>query len=186
MEEWRDIKGYEGIYQVSNLGRVRSFIKIKSGKILSLTPDKNGYLTCYLYKNSKRKCEKVHRLVAQEFIPNPNNYPQVNHKDETKTNNNSDNLEWCTHEYNHNYGTGNKRRAENNKGKHTGEKSYLYGKKGGKHPTSRKIKCINTGEIFESISEASNKYKINVSNITGCCKGRLKTAGKMRWEYMEE
>ena len=186
MEEWRNIEGYEGKYQVSNLGRVRSFIKTKSGKILSLTPDKNGYLACHLYKNGKRKCEKVHRLVAQEFIPNPNNLPQVNHKDEVKTNNNSDNLEWCTNEYNHNYGTINKRISRSNKGKHTGEKSYLYGKKGKEHPTSKKIRCITTGEKFESISEASNKYKINVSSITGCCKGRLKTAGKMRWEYMEE
>ena len=88
-EEYRDIKGYEGLYQVSNLGRVKSLgnNKSKKEKILSGYPSTGGYLQVILCKNNKKKPFSIHRLVAQAFIPNVNNYPQVNHKDEDKTNN---------------------------------------------------------------------------------------------------
>ena len=114
-EEWRPIGGYEGLYEVSNLGRVRSvdrYVKskgesywLRKGKMLSPAKDKNGYLKVNLYCNGKCKTINVHRLVAQEFIPNPDNLPQINHKDEDKTNNRVDNLEWCDAKYNINYGT---------------------------------------------------------------------------------
>lgn len=103
---WKDIPGYEGKYQVSNTGRVRSLNYGRTGKIKVLkqgTKD-NGYKVVVIYKNGKRKKYLVHRLVAQAFIPNPNNYPIINHKDENKTNNAVWNLEWCTYEYNVNYG----------------------------------------------------------------------------------
>lgn len=122
-EEWRDIKGYEGLYQVSNMGRVKS-LERKSGFYLT----KKGKLSCYsvkekicrqhivmtylmvhLSKDNIKEQLKVHRLVAENFIDNINNYPQVNHKDENKLNNNTNNLEWCTSKYNNNYGTRNKR-----------------------------------------------------------------------------
>ena len=97
-EEWRDIKGYEEKYQVSNLGRVKS-LKDRYGnyreKILKYSKNNRGYLTVSLCKNSKVKLFTVHRLVAQAFIENSNNYPEVNHKDENKENNRVDNLEWC-------------------------------------------------------------------------------------------
>ena len=99
-EEWREIKGYEGLYWVSNYGRVRSKKKI-------LSPNRNcrfNYLSVCLYRHYKYKRIVIHRLVAQAFIPNPNNYPQVNHKDFNRQNNNVDNLEWCTCYYNLNYG----------------------------------------------------------------------------------
>lgn len=105
MEEeiWKDIPGYEGLYQASTLGRIRSFC-YKQAKILKpwLDPD-------YLIVQLKGKNYKVHRLIALTFIPNPNNYPQINHKDEDRTNNRVNNLEWCTNEYNANYGTRNER-----------------------------------------------------------------------------
>ena len=107
-EEWRDIEGYEGLYQVSNLGRVKSLnCRGHKGCIGILTPrfDGKGYEMVALYKEGKARNTKVHRLVAQAFIPNPNNYPQVNHKDEDKTNNCVDNLEWCDTQYNNTYGT---------------------------------------------------------------------------------
>lgn len=100
MEIWRDIEGYEGLYQVSNEGRIKS---IKKRKILSLFANHKGYLQTYLYKNGEKKGFLVHRLVAEAFIPNPMNLPQVNHKDENKTNNSVENLEWCTNDYNINY-----------------------------------------------------------------------------------
>lgn len=111
MEEiWKDIVGYEGSYQVSNLGRVRSLdrkdakgSKIK-GKLLIIYQNRCGYMQAALYKNAKPKLIYVHRLVATAFIPNLNNYRVINHKDEDKTNNRVDNLEWCDYKYNNNYG----------------------------------------------------------------------------------
>ena len=114
-EIWKDIKDYEGYYQVSNLGRIKSLSRIqingrnnrtfiRKEKLLVLKPNVYGYFRISLCKNSKIKTFQVHRLVAEAFIPNPNNLPCVNHKDENKGNNRVDNLEWCTHRYNNNYG----------------------------------------------------------------------------------
>ena len=171
MEVWKDIKGYEGIYQISSCGRVRS-LHYKKNKILKLTQDKYGYYQINLCKNNKVKNLKVHRLVAEAFIDNPNNYPEVNHKDENKTNNKIDNLEWCTHYYNNNYGTRNNRVTEKQK---------------------KKVICITTGEIFNSIKEASIKYNVAASSITNNCKGKLKSAGKhtitgekLIWEFIKD
>ena len=165
-EEWRDIKGYEGLYQVSNLGRVRSLNYNKTRQIKELSYAKRrGYLGVTLYKNGKPKTFTVHRLVARMFIPNPNNYPQVNHKDENKSNNDVKNLEWCTNEYNHNYGTRNERVGKS---------------------LSKKVICITTGEIFNSMREACRKYNISSGSMTECCQGKRKTAGGYKWEYFKE
>ena len=120
MEEiWKDVEGYEGIYEVSNLGRVRSldhkarhvsrmgreFEVTYKGRIRKLWANENGYLFATFKDNGKLKTYRVHRLVAEVFIPNPDNLPFINHKDENPSNNRVDNLEWCTHEYNVRYGT---------------------------------------------------------------------------------
>ena len=167
-EEWRDIEGYEGLYQVSNLGRVKSLnYRGCKGNTSILKPrlTKKGYETINLCKDGKVKNVKIHRLVARTFIPNPNNYSQVNHKDENKTNNNVKNLEWCTNKYNLNYGTRNKRAAKT---------------------MGKKIVCVATGEIFNGIREASRKYNIDRSDISKCCQGKRKTAGGYKWEYFKE
>lgn len=167
MEEWRDIKGYEGDYQVSSYGRIKS-LKWGKEKILKLRKDKKGYTVVTLSKNSKTILKKVHRLVAETFMPNPNNYPQVNHKDENKSNNNINNLEWCTNEYNRNYGTRNDRAT----------KGIIKAK-------GKKIRCITTGEIFNTIAEGARKYNLHRSNLTICCQGKTKKCGEMEWEYYE-
>lgn len=106
-EVWKDIEGYEGKYQVSNLGRVRgldrknSMGKTVKGRILKPRKTHAGYLRAHLCRDDRY----IHRLVAEAFIPNPNNLPQINHKDEDKANNSVDNLEWCTCEYNLSYGS---------------------------------------------------------------------------------
>ena len=110
MEEvWKDVVGYEDKYQISNLGRIRS-LKDTHGnykeRLLNPTPNLRGYLGQCVSKDGIKKRITIHRLVAQTFIPNPNNYPEVNHKDEDKNNNSVSNLEWCTRLYNINYGTG--------------------------------------------------------------------------------
>ena len=179
MEEWRDIKGYEGLYQVSSWGRVKSFNYKNTGKegIFTMKPDNRGYLIVTLYKNEKRKHYSMHKLVAEAFIPNPNNLPYINHKDEDKTNNYVENLEWCTPEYNNTYGTKIKRQSN----------SMI----GNKNPRATKVKCITTNEIFNTIKEASEKYNINHSNIGQCCENKRKSAGKhpitgekLVWEYV--
>ena len=125
IELWKDIKDYEGFYQVSNLGRVKSlsrsiydsrgYMIYRKGKIKKPSVDKNGYPQIGLCKNGTVITRKIHRLVAETFIPNPENKPEINHKDEDKLNNCVDNLEWVTEKENVNYGYGAKRRAESNR-----------------------------------------------------------------------
>ena len=109
-EIWKDIKDYEGLYQVSNYGRVRSLDRYdnvgrsRKGSIMTVTDNGKGYRAISLSKNGARKTYKVHRLVAEAFIPNNDNLPQINHKDENRYNNHVDNLEWCSSKYNNNYG----------------------------------------------------------------------------------
>lgn len=131
-EIWKDVPNYEGLYQVSNYGRLKSLeksVKFYSGyakkkcerkypeRIICKNHIANGYLQLELYKNGKAKKIKMHRLVAETFIPNPNNYPCVNHKDENKLNNCVDNLEWCTYSYNNSYNNCHIRRGKTQKGK---------------------------------------------------------------------
>lgn len=122
-EIWKDIPGYEGIYEVSNKGRIRSIDRIvvtkagwtqtKYGQVIKFgQPINSGYIKVDLHKNGKAKPFLVHRIVAEVFLENPNGCETVNHKDENKLNNSADNLEWCTQMYNNNYGTCKERGAE--------------------------------------------------------------------------
>lgn len=111
-EIWRNIEGFDGKYQVSNQGRIRSMWRnnqykthIGTPTILKLITHRQGYLYVLLSKDGKQTKHYIHRLVAEAFLPNPNNLPQINHKDENKSNNIVDNLEWCDGKYNSNYGT---------------------------------------------------------------------------------
>ena len=173
MEEWRDIKGYEGLYQVSNSGKVKS-LKDNYGrpriKILKLKKRKDGYIQITLHKNGERKTFRVHQLVAKAFIPNPDNLPEVNHKDKIRTNNRVDNLEWCTRKYNNNYGARTEKFIESR---------------------GTKVICVNTGKIYRSTREASRDTGVDNSFICKCCKGKYKSAGKhpetgepLVWKYI--
>ena len=209
-EEWRDIEGYEGLYQVSNLGRVKSlnYNHTKSEKILKGIPDKDGYLRVALFKNG-RKDYMVHQLVAKMFIPNPNDLPVINHKDENKQNNTTENLEWCTIAYNNSYGNRPEKVSEANKIAMKGKKTHLGIKhtdetknkisiknKGklanSKNPKAKKVICLTTNEIFNCIKLAAEAYNITPQCIAKCCKGEWKTAGKLedgtklKWEYLKE
>lgn len=151
IELWKWIAGYEGLYMVSTHGRVKSMDRyiqhphsgrtFMKGRILSPTTNNKGYKQIKLHKNGKYKSYLVHRLVAQAFIPNPNNYPIINHKDENPNNNHYTNLEYCTYRYNINYGNCRKKMSEAAKGKKyseetkrkmseakKGENAYWYGK----------------------------------------------------------
>lgn len=128
MEIWRDIKGYEGRYQVSSKGKIKRVKHATKNKIfperLKKTGiDKDGYITVMLYNGRNKKLCKVHRLVGEAFIENPHNKPMINHIDENRSNNNVENLEWCDCIYNNNYGTRNKRLSESKRKAHV---CYCY------------------------------------------------------------
>ena len=185
-EKFRDIKGYEGYYQVSNYGRIKRLAKkepLKSAnqytnfcsyrtikeRILTNLYCK-GYCRVTLSKKNKKKIYQNHRLVAETFIPNPNNYDEVNHKrEEEKDNNLVTNLEWCTPKQNCNYGNRNKKISMKVK---------------------KRIIQLNSDfkilKVWNSVSEASGYYKVTVSNITQCLKGRNKTACGYIWRYYNE
>lgn len=183
-EEWRDIKGFEGKYMVSNLGIVKSLNYNNTGKegILEGVDNGHGYLQVGLYKDGNREQPLVHVLVATAFLENPDNLPEVNHKNEDKTNNCVENLEWVSHEYNVNYGTRNKKISEKLKGKKHSEE---HNKK-----LSKPVFSVNkeSGLImwWESIREAERCTGINKSNITRCCKGKAKSAGNHIWFYADD
>lgn len=163
-EVWKDIEGYEGYYQVSNLGKVRN---IKFQRELKACFDSYGYLIVVLSKYGKHRTRTVHRLVAETFIPNTSKLPSVNHKDENKQNNNVDNLEWCDTKYNCNYGTRNKQIS-----KRVSKKVMQLSIDG------KKIKKWN------SITEAGNHLGCHISQISACCHGRIKTAYGYRWKFV--
>ena len=186
-EIWKDIKGYEGEYQVSNFGRVRSIDKyvncglihsnkaLKKGKILKLS-ERNGYLGVGLCNGKSQKSKLVHKLVAEAFIENPNNYNCVNHKDENKQNNCVNNLEWCSILYNNTYGNRLKKIS----------KSLINNPK-----ISKKVNQYDLNGRFikqwESIMEVERQLDINNSNISSCCSNKkaYKSAGGYIWKYAE-
>lgn len=173
MEEWRNVIGFEGLYLVSNFGRVQKINKTKENTIKVLQIDKHGYVRVQLWKNGKSKLKLLHRLVVEAFVSNENNLPYINHKDEDKTNNRGDNLEWCTGGYNNRFGTRGKRIAKNNIGKH------------GKQVIG--ISKDNTSVVkFNSIEEASIFIGRTKQAICENCKGRTKYCNGYKWFYYKE
>ena len=168
-EVWKDISGYEGLYQVSNYGRILSLkFNHKENNARVLKPIYvRGYLCVNLYKNKIIKMAKIHRLVAEAFIPNPKKLPEINHKSENKTENYVGNLEWCDSKYNNNYGTKVKRAIET--------KNVLYGKteeekKLRKRETANKWRANNSERLKSYMKEyrkkESYKKKVQEYNAT--------------------
>lgn len=173
-EVWKDIENYEGLYQVSNLGRVRSLDRKDAqghrlkGKVLSSGLNSRGYLIVILYRDGGTKNKTVHRLVASAFIPNPDNLPQINHRDEDKTNNAVSNLEWCSALYNMRYGTHSERVAK---------------------ALERPIYVIadsNHRYYFDSIKKASELIGLKRSTVSECVRGKLKHHHGFSFEQASE
>jgi hypothetical protein len=166
-EIWYPIEGYEGLYEVSNFGRIKSLgnNKTRKMKILKTVEGRDGYLLVNLSKNGKVKSFQVHRLVAEAFIPNWFDNQEVNHIDEDKKNNHIDNLEWCEHKYNCNYGTRIKRISEKL------FKSILQYTKSG-------VFVREWASIIEADRNGFNK-----GNVTSCCRGERKTHKGYIWKY---
>jgi hypothetical protein len=177
-ELWKDIPEYEGYYRVSNFGNVKSLDRMShdgkrlKGIILSFGKTKAGYRQICLCKNGKTKWMMIHRIVAAVFIPNTNNYPEVNHIDENKGNNHVSNLEWCTRDYNNRYSN-----------------VYKKGLVASIRKTGKRVVQFKNGEFiqeFSSMREAERLTGIQHESISACCRGKLKEAGRYKWAFNVE
>ena len=163
-EMWKAVPGYEGLYDVSHLGRVYS---LKRQKMLKPHKTGNGYLQVMLSKDNRRTYPLVHRLVAEVFIPNPESKPQVNHRNGDKSDNRAENLEWCT-------------MSENLLHRHN-----VLGQPGGR---SCPVVCVNTGQSFPSAKAAAKAYGVPRQSVVRICRKQQKTTrkNKLYFEFMEE
>lgn len=186
MENWKDVNGYEGLYQVSDCGRVKSLerdVYFPNGTVIRHIEEKilvqslvgNGYAGVNLYKNGKSKTMLVHRLVAEAFIPNPENEPQINHRDEVKTNNAVENLEWCSAQENALYGTRIQRCVQNHR-------SYKLGN----NPSAKAVFCVELNKTFDCAKRVEEELGIWGTSIIKVCKGKAKIAGGFHWRYANE
>ena len=168
MEIWKDVVGYEGYYQVSNLGRVKSlnYRGSKKEKILATNLERTGYVRTHLCKEGQHKTIRIHRLVAEAFLPNPDHKNCIDHINTNRADNRVENLRWVTHEENCN----NDLTRKNN-----GNKAVCK---------CRKVMCIETGVIYNSIIEVERQLGILHSDISKCCNGTRKTTGGFHWEYI--
>lgn len=175
----KDIPNFEGKYAITKEGKVWSYKhkKFLKPKIV------NGYPLVDLFKKNDNKKYPIgiHRLVAMTYIPNPDNLPEVNHKDESKTNNCVENLEWCTHKYNMNYGT-RTQRAEAKKTPEVWERIREASAKARR----KAVKCIETGNVYPSVRDAAKHTFTQESHISNCCRGKRRTCGGFHWQYANE
>ena len=177
-EIWKPVKDYEGLYEISSLGRVKNLNYRGTGKekILKNTEDRKGYSTISLRKNGKRKLLKVHRLVAEAFIPNPESKPCVDHINTIRNDNRVENLRWVTNKENNNNPLTKKKMRET--------------KKGENNPKNKPVVQIdpNTNEVVNtycSAREASRQTGVNHGNISQCCNDKRKTTGGFIWKFAE-
>lgn len=161
----KPIPGYEGLYEVTDTGLIYS---VRSKKYLSQKKRPDGYMEVNLWRDNIGQSFLVHRLVAEAFIPMVPGLEQINHKDEIKSNNNAENLEWCNAKYNSNYGTNRKRGAYTRRSRQS---------------NCIKVRCIETGIVYESIQLATSVTGVHNTNISRVLKGERNTAGGFHWEY---
>lgn len=175
-EIWKDIEGYDGVYQISNIGNVQSvqtYYRKRTGVTTVRTQpikqfvNKYGYLVVTLHKNCIAKTKTVHRLIAKAFIPNPDNLPCINHKNQIKTDNRLENLEWCTYEYNNSYG----------------DKMLRISVSSGFVVAQIDAKTNEVIRVFHSAREAGRV--INSKHISECCRGERETACGYKWKYLK-
>lgn len=188
-EVWKDVVGYEGLYQVSNCGGIR-IVRVGSPyymKLMSCLKSNKGYYTVMMSdRNGKKKRRSVHRMVAEAFIENPNNYPQVNHKDEDKTNNRVDNLEWCSAQYNTKYYYD--RHPEKSIGATRVNAKGCPHPHTGKRMSLRVLQMTLDGEIICEWDNSRSVFRetgMSDWSVSQCCRGVWKTAYGFKWRYAD-
>ena len=182
---WRPVIGYEGLYEVSSDGRVKSLFRYK--KELKPNITKNGYATVELFKEKTGKRLLIHRLVAMAFLPNPNNLPQVNHIDENKVNKEVSSVEWTTAKENMNFGTRQKRQLEATD--YSDEKRKIIARENGRKACKPIIQITKEGNFvnrFDSGKEASKATGIRATKISDVLNKRAPSAGGFIWKYEKE
>lgn len=174
IEQWKPIDGYEGLYEISNLGSVKSLNYSRTGveKILKPGKAKKGYLRVSLYRNGKHKMFYVHRLVAEAFLPNPEGFEQVNHRDEVKTNNVVSNIEWCDAKYNANYGTKIERQVASQRN-HPAKSNAVE---------ASKYSDFRTIELFFASTMEAERNGFNHRAISSCCRGCFNREGNNKYK----
>ena len=177
MEIWKPIKNYEGLYEVSSLGNIRSLdrfingkggsVRLKKGELKAISINTHGYAIVSLYKNNARKTVQVHRVVAEAFIPNLNNYLEVNHKDENKLNNTVNNLEWCTRSYNCKYSK--------------------IGSTNAKPVVELDSNC-KVIKVFSSVKEVCETYNLSNGGVSDVCTGKRNSikGNYLTYEYLSQ
>ena len=175
-EHWRDMVGQEGLYLVSDYGRIKGFPNRKKPyiHILKVHRNRDGYCSCYFRIDGETKSRSIHRLVALAFLENPNKYPVINHKDENKENNTFENLEWCTQKYNCNYGTFKEK------------KSKAAVERGWTHPVNKYTLEGVFVCSYKSIVEASKADHANVTGISNCCNYKMLSANNYTYRYAND
>lgn len=184
IEVWKTIEEYPN-YMISNMGNVKS-LNYGKERILKQVICKNGYCKVSLCEQGKMKTFSVHRLVCTAFIPNPNNYPCVNHLNEDKTDNRVENLMWCTQAYNNTYGTRLVKVSNTMKGR---KFTIEHNEKMGESHRKPIVQIHQNGLIigvYDSTKEAGNELGIYRGNITNCLKGKRKSAGGFKFKYLNE
>lgn len=179
-EEFRDIKDYEGLYQVSNYGRIKS---LRNDRILKCCYNTYKYLTVWLSNEGKSHCYQIHRLVAEAFIPNPENKPTVNHISGNKCDNRTCNLEWNT------YSEQLKHAYKNNlREKPYGSKNTMFGKVGEKNHRSKQVCQYDKNgriiKIWGNTYEIVRKLGLKQTGINRCCLGKTKMYKGFIWKYL--
>lgn len=184
---WKRIDGYSD-YWVSSIGEIYS---TKSNKFLKLKVGVNGYIEVCLFNNNDRKYLRVHRLVAQAFIPNPGNKPCIDHINTIRDDNRAENLRWVTPVENSNNKLTKERLSKENNpmwGKHHSKESKAKmseARKGANNPRARAVRCKELDKVFTTVKEASEATGALLSSICNCCRGRSKTAGGYHWKYVD-
>lgn len=184
-EVWKPItKGQRGKYEISNRGRVKSlnYRNTNIAKILKLGKDRKGYSQIMFYINKKPTTFRVHRLVAEAFIPNPNNKPFIDHINTIRTDNRVCNLRWATYKENANNELTLKHNSEARKGKKLSEEHKKKIRDGS--TVCKKVLCIETGIVYKSIREAERQTGVSHNSIGEVCSGKRKSAGKLHWQYI--
>jgi len=178
---WKQVSGYENVYEINEFGDLR---RCGCEKLIKKLNRKDGYLQYVLSKDGIRKSRKIHRLVADAFVENPNNYNVVNHIDGNKTNNYYKNLEWCTYSHNNTHAWENNLNHNTEKQRNSAKESVKHAQIVAWEKRKKRVICNETGAVYNSIKECANELNLQNSKISDVCKGKRNHTGGLTFSYI--